>query len=267
MALKLSRTELQYSRDKITDFISAYLSDSGLDGALVALSGGVDSALVAKLAHEALGDKLYALILPEEGVSDPRDLEDARRLAERLGIGYEIIRINPALEGIRRCYPRIAHDKENEKIAWANVKPRVRMIINYITANLSGRLVLGTGNKTELLLGYFTKYGDGGVDILPIGDLYKTQVRQLAGYVGIDKAIVDKTPSAGLWAGQTDEGELGASYETMDKVLYNLISEKKSIEETAKASDVSRDLVRKISARVKQNEHKGSAPTILRLFD
>jgi NAD+ synthase len=267
MVLKLSKKELRYSRDKITDFISAYLSDSGLKGALVALSGGVDSAIVAKLAHEALGNRLYALILPEEGVSEPCDLEDARRLAERLGIGYEIIGISPALEGINMCYPGIAHDNENEKIAWANVKPRIRMIINYIAANLSGRLVLGTGNKTEILLGYYTKHGDGGVDILPIGDLYKTQVRQLAMYVGVDKAIVDKTSSAGLWAGQTDEDELGASYEILDKVLYNLISEKRSTEETAKASDVSMDFVRNISARIKENAHKGSSSPILRLFD
>lgn len=267
MPLRLSNEELAYTRGKITSFIRDYLSDSGLKGALVALSGGVDSALVATLAHEAIEDRLYALILPEEGVTSSEDQEDARKLAERLGIGYEIISINPALEGLKNCYPLIAHNKGNEKIAWGNVKPRVRMIINYLAANLSDRLVLGTGNKTEVLCGYFTKYGDGGVDILPIGDLYKTQVRQLAGYMGIHRSIVEKTPTAGLWRGQTDEGELGASYEVLDNVLYKLVNEKKSIEETAEALGLSRDFVRKISARIRENQHKGRSPPILRVFD
>lgn len=647
MALNLSREDLGYCRNRITEFISSYLAESRLKGALVALSGGVDSSLVAKLAHEAIGDKLYALILPEEGLSNPQDTEDAQGLAEGLGIGYEIISITPALEGLKRCYPRIAHGKNKDKIAWANVKPRVRMILNYLAANLSGRLVLGTGNKTEVLLGYYcydsqtrvmtpegpkyywelqpgsmvfsmnlgsrkvievpvrsvhvfdyqgelieirsrrldllvtpnhrllvlrnhgkgpivfntaesrlkggatampipepwegsmsspetldtgsflgsdklawnanqpvkmamadflylmglfigdghgsfghvtaqvksdltheelvafrgedgrfaqlaevstrtksycapriyigtvpgkrsrhplekilnryqihatqrpnfiaftnralsmafaecgqgarskrippwalklparelrylfqglmdsdgnadgsayttaseklayqmvelcaklgfharvkrrpprtsyykgkkiqsgaifdvrigqrahsltfrpentrrvyyrgkvwcpsvppyenvlverngktvfcgnTKYGDGGVDILPIGDLYKTQVRQLARHVGINRAILEKTPSAGLWEGQTDEGELGASYEVLDNVLYSLVSEKRSAEETAKTLNVSREVVKKIQRRVKENEHKGRAPPILKLF-
>lgn len=263
----LRKEELKYCRERIVEFISSYHSKSGLKGALVALSGGVDSSLVAKLAHEALGDKLYALILPEEGVNDPRDLEDAESLAESLGIGYETIKINPVIEGLKRCYPKISEKQRRTKIAWANVKPRVRMVLNYLVANLEDRLVLGTGNKTELLLGYFTKYGDGGADILPIGDLYKTQVRQLARHMGISRTVIEKTPSAGLWAGQTDEGELGASYEVLDKVLYSLIDEKRSSRETARYASVGQEFVKKILARIKENEHKLKAPEILKLFD
>jgi|TARA_B100000315_G_scaffold256290_1_gene301866 NAD+ synthase len=267
MPLKISKNKLQYSRDEIINFIRSYFNDSGLEGALVALSGGIDSALVATLGYEALGDKLSALILPEEGSNLERDLVDAQQLAESLGIRYEIVPINSALDSIKNCYPRIEKPSEKQKIAWGNVKARVRMIINYISSNLDDKLLLGTGNKTEILLGYFTKHGDGGVDILPIGDLYKTQVKQLAQFIELDEGIVNKPPSAGLWGGQTDEDDLGASYVTLDTILYNFIHEKKTIAEISNKFNINEEFVKDISSRIEKNKHKSISPPIVKLFD
>jgi NAD+ synthase len=139
------------------------------------------------------------------------------------------------------------------------------MILNYVYANLEGKIVIGTGNKTELLLGYFTKYGDAGVDILPIGDLYKTQVRQVARYLKLPKEIIDKVPSAGLWPGQTDEAEIGAGYEEIDNILYLLIEKGYSQEETATKLNVELELVKDLYERMKRNEHKRKTPAVTKL--
>jgi len=124
------------------------------------------------------------------------------------------------------------------------------------------RLVAGTGNRTELLIGYFTKYGDGGVDILPIGDLYKTDVKKIANYLGVPKNIIEKAPTAGLWAGQTDEEELGIKYELLDKILYLMMDEKLSTEEIAQILEIPQDEVLRIKNRVKISKHKLSSPSI-----
>jgi NAD+ synthase len=134
------------------------------------------------------------------------------------------------------------------------------MMLLYYHSNAMNRIVAGTGNRTELLVGYFTKYGDGGVDILPIGDLYKTEVREIANYLGVPKCIIEKAPTAGLWTGQTDEEELGIKYESLDKILYLLIDEKLSIEEVSKRLEVPRDEVLRIKNMVESSKHKLSSP-------
>ncbi|MDI6655553.1 MAG: NAD+ synthase [Candidatus Hydrothermarchaeota archaeon] len=265
MGLRLGERELERCRKKIINFISSEVESAKASGAVVALSGGIDSSLVAKLAGEALGNRLYALLMPEKGVSDPKDLEDSVKLAKELGIGYEVIEINNVMHAFEKKIPKIKHGSRAEKVAWGNVKPRVRMIFNYLAANLGNKLVLGTGNKTELLLGYFTKYGDGGCDLLPIGELYKTQARQLALYVGIDKKIIEKVPSAGLWKGQADEQELGAVYEEIDKILYSLVEEKLKPRQAAKKLGIQIKLVHRLKERMEKNRHKLRIPKIATL--
>ncbi|MEM2715772.1 MAG: NAD(+) synthase, partial [Candidatus Thermoplasmatota archaeon] len=150
---------------------------------------------------------------------------------------------------------------EMDEITLGNIKARLRMIFLYQFANSKNALVCGTSNKTELMIGYFTKYGDGASDILPIGDLYKTQVYQLARYVGIPEEILKKPPTAGLWKGQTDEKELGISYEKLDKILYGL-ERQKSFEEISKIAEVSIEEVKRIYGMVKKTEHKRKFPVI-----
>ncbi len=249
-------------KNKIVDFIRR---EVGNRGCVIGLSGGIDSSLTAKLAVEALGrKKVYGLIMPEKGVSRESDVKDAKELAEELRIEHEVIEISDIVEKIAEKKPKV--EALNERIALANIKPRVRMILLYYAANLSNRLVLGTGNKTELLIGYFTKYGDGGVDLLPIGDLYKTQVRILARYVGIPEKIIKKIPTAGLWKGQTDEGEIGIKYELLDKILFLLVDKGYSDEKTAEELKISLETVKKVREMIKGSEHKRMAPKVCRIF-
>jgi NAD+ synthase len=150
-------------------------------------------------------------------------------------------------------------------MAEANLKPRIRMVLNYVASNADRRLVLGTGNRTELLTGYFTKYGDGGVDALPIGSLYKTQVFQLARHLNIPERIISKAPSAGLWVGQTDEEELGISYSLLDRILRELVDKKKTAQETAQLLGVESRQVQKISEQVLRALHKRRAPLVAQI--
>ncbi len=196
--------------DEIIDFLRSYLVDKP---AVIGLSGGVDSAVVATLLARAISpDRIYSYHLPSS-TNAFEDLIDAKHLAENLGIHFETV----PLEGILSAYLTLGPTLT--PLALGNLKARVRMSILYTRANLLGGLVIGTGNKTELQLGYFTKYGDGGVDLLPIAHLYKTQVWQLAKELALPAQFVTKAPSAGLWAGQTDEAELGVTYALADQIL------------------------------------------------
>ncbi len=265
IALRLGDGELPRVREVIVASIRNRVEKVGLSGAVVALSGGIDSSLVLTLTVEALGkDRVLALLMPEYRVTPTRDLEDARRLVQLLQVPHREIAINEAVEWFAQFLPG-SPDTPGFRMALANVKPRIRMILNYFFANLDGRLVVGTSNKTELLLGYGTKYGDMAADIYPIGDLYKTQVWQLAEFVGIPTDIVRKAPTAGLWVGQTDEAELGYTYEQIDRVLYALVDLELSIRETARILGIAEDAVRDIFHRVRTSEHKRKIPTITRI--
>jgi NAD+ synthase len=257
--LLLSRDELVKCENAIEEFIVRAVEESRTSGAVIALSGGIDSALVATLAARAVD--VYGLLLPDTSSNNPKDQEDAEKLAKSLGIDYEVIEIDPIVKAVYDSRPKLGPKKC--KLAYANVKPRVRMIMNYMAANLDGRIVLGTGNKTELLMGYFTKYGDGGVDILPIADLYKTRVRQMAKHVGVPDAIIKKPPSAGLWKGQTDEKEMGISYEVLDKILFGAFDLGLSYGEIQKKTKVDDDTFKQIMERIKNNEHKRNMPPVM----
>ncbi len=257
--LLLSKDELVRCENAIEESIVSVVESSRLNGAIVALSGGIDSSLVATLASRVVD--VYGLLLPDPATSDPRDADDARDLAESLGIDHEIIEIGGIVEAVYAARPKLG--PKTCKLAYANVKPRVRMIMSYFASNLDGRVVLGTGNKTELLMGYFTKYGDGGVDMLPIGGLYKTRVRQMAAHVGVPGSIIEKPPSAGLWKGQTDEKEMGIDYETLDRVLYGVFDLGLSYGEIEVETGIGEAAFTRVMERVRDNEHKRNMPPIV----
>jgi len=207
---------------------------------VLGLSGGVDSSLVAVVARRAPGLEVLGLILPCH--SSPLDEDHARLVARLFHIENERIDLAPAYDELLRVLP------PGGKVAMGNLKARLRMITWYHFAKLRRYLVAGGGNRSEIAVGYFTKYGDGGVDILPLGGLLKTEVRTLARQVGIPPEIIDKPPSAGLWEGQTDEGELGLSYEQLDAALIAL--------DEGKAQDIPISILRKVMEMMARSEHK-----------
>jgi NAD+ synthase len=213
--LTLSEVELEDRREHIVGFIREQARAAGTDRAVIGLSGGIDSTTTAHLAVEALGaDAVHGLVMPST-VNREANMSDAERVAGMLGISHDVIEIEPIVEAFYDAYPEGADDQ----VAAGNVRVRARAVLNYFVANHENAIVLGTGNRSEALVGYFTKYGDGAVDCLPIGNLYKQQVRQLARDLGVPEDLVTKTPSAGMWVGQTDEAELGIDYDTLDAIL------------------------------------------------
>jgi len=213
--LAFSEAELQERREHIVEFIRETVHDAGADRAVIGLSGGIDSTTTAHLGVEALGtDSVHGLVMPST-VNREDNMSDAERVARDLGIEYDVIEIAPIVEAFLDAYP----EGEDDRVAAGNVRVRTRAVLNYFVANHENAVVLGTGNRTEALVGYFTKYGDGAVDCLPIGNLYKQQVRQMARNLGVPEDLITKTPSAGMWVGQTDEEELGVDYDTLDAIL------------------------------------------------
>lgn len=223
------------------------------EGVVLGLSGGIDSSLCAKLCAEALGaDRVHALIMPSEFTPE-QDVADAKELAVSLGIQAREISIKPIMDCI---ISQIPDGLFVTKMARGNLQARIRMILLYNEAFSMKGLVVGTGNKSEILQGYFTKHGDGGCDILPIGDLYKTQVRSLARFVGISDKIIGKKPSANLWPGQTDEDELGITYEQLDLVLYAHVDKKMPAAKIAASLDIGKDLVDRLISNMQNTRHK-----------
>jgi len=198
--------------------------------------------------------------MPEKGVTPEEDIEDAIKVCKMLGIEYKVIEINPVIDVFLRILG------QSDDIAVANIKPRIRMIINYYYANSRKMLVAGTGNKSELMVGYFTKYGDGGVDILPIGDLYKTEVFQLAKHLGVPERIIKKKPSARLWKGQTDEDEMGIEYSKLDTIL-KAIEKGVEIEKIPEITGVRKDDVEKVIQMIQSSKHKRETPSAVELRD
>ncbi len=202
---------------RLGGFIQQEVSRAGRKGVVIGMSGGVDSSLVAHLAVGALGpSNVHALLLPFR-TSSPESLRHAQLEIDRLGLPHQTIDITPVAEALFHQNPTM------DRRRMGNAMARLRMIVLYDQSEEHQSLVIGTSNRTEILLGYGTLHGDAAWGIDPIGDLYKTQVRQLARDVGVDPAIVGKVPTADLWVGQTDEGEMGVTYEVADRVLYFLI--------------------------------------------
>ncbi len=251
---------LKNGTDRIIEhFIAEKLRKTRAKGYVIGVSGGIDSAVVLRLAVRAVGkEKVLGLIMPEKD-SSKGDLDDANMLCDLEGIQHRTIDISDAVESFSR-----AVGAKTDRRGLANIKARCRMILLYHLAGRDERLVLGTGNKSEMLIGYFTKYGDGGADLEPIGDLYKTEVRQLAKVLGIPEKIIDKAPSAGLWPGQTDEEEIGMSYEDLDSVLLTIelaLDSDVAVERTG----ISKDEIDRIAEMVRSSSHKRKVPAVVKI--
>ncbi|WP_436935752.1 NAD+ synthase [Halovenus marina] len=260
--LSLSETELEQRRDHITSFIQSQYDQSGAETAVIALSGGIDSTLTSHLAVEALGaDSVYGLVLPSE-VNRAQNMSDAERVAaELLGIEFDVIEIEPLATAVLDAYPGFdASEREQYHVTAGNLRARMRAVLNYVAANHRNGIVFGTGNRSEAAVGYFTKYGDGAVDCHPIANLYKQQVRQLASYVGVPDDLVEKTPSAELWADQTDEDELGLGYDTLDSILALHVDGPLSVSATARELGIDESLVEDVRAMHERSAHKRQAP-------
>jgi len=224
----------------ISGWIKEKVEEAGAEGIVLGLSGGVDSSLTAALAKKALGDKVLGLLMPCH--SDPTDLEHAKLVAARFDIETEYVDLGPVFDSLMASLPR------GSDLAVANLKPRLRMATLYYFANSRNYLVAGTGNRSEIAVGYFTKYGDGGADILPLGDLLKYQVREMARELGVPEEIIAKSPSAGLWAGQTDEGEMGITYEELDRTILAI--------EGGDTSGYDKTTLERVKAMRAASEHK-----------
>ncbi|MEW6556861.1 MAG: NAD+ synthase [Elusimicrobiota bacterium] len=199
---------------KIVNWLKKKVKNTKKNGFVVGLSGGIDSAVVSVLCQKAVGTKnLLCLILPCE--TSKQDIETAKRFAKKFNLITETVDLTKTYKNFVKILPN------GDKLTKGNLKPRLRMLTLYYFANKLNYLVVGTGNKSELSIGYFTKYGDGGVDILPIGNLHKSEVKNLAKQLNIPDEIIYKTPTAGLWTGQTDEGEIGMTYNELEYRLKN----------------------------------------------
>ena len=236
-------------------FLKDYAASSGRDKAVVGLSGGVDSAVSAALAARSFGaENVHALVLPSAS-SPQEDLDDAADVAQWLGIDVRTVSIQPLLDALDHADPGFSRE------GLGNSAARIRMILLFEEARRLGGLVVGTGNKSEVLVGYFTKFGDGGVDVQPLADLYKTQVFALAEHVGIPQRVRDKAPSARLWAGQTDEAELGMPYATLDRVLLGL-EVRLDAKLIAQTVGVTEEAVERIARMWAVSQHKRRMPMV-----
>lgn len=255
--LHFSESELDAVRDHIVAFIREQTAAAGTESAVLGLSGGIDSTLTAHLAVEALGpENVHGLVMPGE-VSRESNMSDAELVAEMLEIPFDVVEINPIVDTYLNAFP----ETEADRMAVGNLRARSRAVLSYLVANHEESMVLGTGNRTEALVGYFTKYGDGAVDCHPIGNLYKQQVRQLARHVGVPEDLVEKTPTAELWAGQTDEEELGIDYDTLDTILALSVDGPLSPAATAREiPDVEVAEIERIHAMVERSGHKRAVP-------
>jgi NAD+ synthase len=246
------------ARKILTGFIKSEITRAGFAHAVVGLSGGLDSAVSCALAVEALGpQKVLALRLPYKS-SSPDSLEDARITAEQLGVRCDTFEITPMIEAL------IAREPKMTDVRKGNLLARARMIVLYDQSEAFHGLVLGTSNKTEILLGYTTLWGDMASALNPLGDLYKTQLRQLGRALQLPASVLDKPPSADLWIGQTDEGELGMTYEQVDKLLYLLIDRRYTTEDCVQAG-FDQAFVQKVHQRMRRNQFKRIMPPIAKL--
>lgn len=233
--------------DDIASWIADHVRGAGLSGVVVGLSGGIDSAVVSGLCTRALGaENVLGVIMPIKSI--PEDARYGEQTAQTWGIECRTIDLSSVYDSLVAALP------EGNDLAYANIKPRLRMITLYHHANTMRRMVVGTGNRSEVMAGYYTKYGDGGTDLLPIAGLYKWQVRDLARDIGVPTEIIDKPPSAGLWAGQTDEEEMGITYADLDHTLAAI--------EAGNESSIEPALLERVQSMIRVSEHKRHLPPI-----
>ncbi len=230
--------------DKLTSWIRDEVTARGCRGVVIGMSGGIDSAVLAVLCQRAFPESTLGVMMPCH--SNPDDKAHALAVAEKFAIPTVEVALDSTYEAFMGELPEFKDNPELKHLAQANLKPRLRMAALYYIANQRRYMVAGSGNRSEIAIGYFTKHGDGGVDIMPLGNLVKSQVRELARHLGVPKAIIDKPPSAGLWEGQTDEAEMRVSYEELDGYVL-----------TGEASEEVRQKIEKMMAG---SAHKRSLP-------
>ena len=232
----------------LIEWIRSHVAGAGAKGVVYGLSGGLDSALVGALCQRAFPESSLAVIMPCYSLD--QDMEDARLVADALGLQTKVVVLDHVYDVLRELLdPASAeHSSEKMQLTLANIKPRLRMIVLYYYASIYNYLVVGGSNKSEIAVGYFTKHGDGGSDMIPLGNLVKSQVRKVAAYLNVPEKIMSKPPSAGLWENQTDEEEMGISYEMLDRYLLGGV--------------VPDDVREKIDGMRKRSEHKRQRPPI-----
>lgn len=238
--------ETELLAQKLVSWIKEKALAAGCQGVVLGMSGGLDSSVLAVLCHRAFPQNTLGVIMP--CYSHQEDTEHAQAVAGQFSIPAKTVVLDSVYDALLQALPDYRAEPALTQLARGNLKARLRMLTLYYIANQMKYMVAGSSNRSELTIGYFTKYGDGGVDIMPLGNLVKGQVRELAHFLGIPQPIIDKTPSAGLWEGQTDEGEMGFSYEALGRYLLN-----------GEAPD---ELRSRIEAMIAASNHKRSMPPI-----
>jgi len=250
-------TDFSEIQNRICNFIKDYVKNANAKGIVLGLSGGIDSSTTAVLSSLAIGgEKVLGLIIPEKETVRQKDIDDAKAIAKQFNIQTQICDITEALNNLYKSIPIL---DQKEKLCKGNIKARARMIVLYYYANIQNRIVCGSSDKSETLMGYFTKWGDAAADITPIIDLYKTQVRKLALHIGIPRELALKPSTPALWPDQFAEAELGIKYEILDLILYGLERFMKA-EEIEQQLKIDKTVINSIKNRLVANEHKRRMP-------
>lgn len=231
------------------NFLSDQIEKNQAKGVILGLSGGIDSAVLAYLCKKNLREKTLALIMPDTSITPESETQDAQKMISLTGIEYKLIDIKPIVNE----YAMYLEPNERAK---GNLRARIRTNILYYYANIRNYLVLGSSDKSEYLIGYFTKFGDGASDLTPIISLYKLQVREIAKYLGVSENVITKKSSPHLWKEHEAEKELGISYEEVDSILYCMFEKKLSVEEIAKITEIDESIVKKVQELNINSEHK-----------
>ncbi|MBM3896628.1 MAG: NAD+ synthase [Thaumarchaeota archaeon] len=237
----------------IESFLKNKISENNANGVVFGLSGGIDSVVVAYLCSNVFKKNTLALIMPDSKISPKTETQDALKIVGNLGLDYKLLDINP----IHASFSKYLEPNET---ALGNLRARIRASILYYYANAKNHLVVGTSDKSEYLIGYFTKFGDGSSDLMPIASLYKTQVRELAKTLGVSDSIISKKSSPHLWKEHTAEEEIGFSYEMIDSVLCCIVDKKLALDNTAKKTGIDKTTVEKIYQLYKKSQHKRITP-------
>ena len=246
---EIKKQDYSLITNNIENFLKKQISQSNSKGLIFGMSGGIDSAVIAYLCARVFKKESLALVLPDSKITPKIDTEDGLKMIELLGIEYKLLDINMILSQ----YSKVL---EPNNLALGNLRARIRANLLYYYANVKNYLVVGSSDKSEFLIGYFTKFGDGSADILPIVSLYKTQIRELAKFLGVPDNIIAKKSSPQLWIGHEAEKEIGATYEEIDSILYCLYEKNMSVDEVVKTTEIQKDLINKIRLRYENSKHK-----------
>ena len=249
--------DLRELTGKLVDWLKAMVKEAGSRGLVFGMSGGLDSSVVAVLCKRAFPEDSLGLLMP--CYTNPLELKHVWKVAEDFQIETKLVDLSDILSKLYFKLEDRPYSNKEVSMPGANLKPRLRMTSLYYLANKLNYLVVGTGNRSEIMMGYFTKYGDGGADLLPLGGLTKSEVRQLANVLGIPTEIINKTPSAGLWEGQTDEGEMGITYNELDRIIRGI--------DKGEITDIPIEKVKKVEEAIKVSEHKRNLPRMFQPKD